>query len=587
MKKLFILLILLFSVFIVSCGEKNPIPDTKIEYNVRFEDTNLQDVKIESGKSLSQPQDPSKDNSIFGGWYMDEKFNTIAKFPIVVNNDIVLYAKFYDYSEAFELAREKIIGEMVEGYEYDYTIELNVSYNGLSLKGNTIGNTKYNKNNDIQFYDEQSNAGVLFFDGSKYKIKNGTTVQKISVNSKNEITKFESEEVGSDYKYDSSSLAKPLFEYSNDKLKSIEKTSILNEYKLNTSFNVSSAISLIGNHLNHPIVERAIGELPETSVDTGIYVKFSNGEIETYKYEMSVNVTNLTLKLEYNLQFKDVDGNPTISPKQFSGLSYNINDINKAKEKYLEIINKYMNLEKSSYNFSVKTGLDYGLLSNEINSSFVGNTNRKIIDGNVYFHNDIEIDSDYKNSDLYKDQGINDIHIKKTKLTNGDVYIIEKKLLKDSTYLQDGYINDINDNYHLLNVLNCLNNISFVHVTSENGKENTHSIGLKTESVEELLKWFNNNLCLDPLNNSDIDVKVFGDFEKDSIKEVEVEIKLIEEQGNLKSISINFNGVFESKLPNSKDFSVLKEASFNISYLIEVSDNYEGYEPFDEVNDAK
>lgn len=588
MKKLLLILILFtLSFVVISCGDGQDIQNEDIEYVVKFSGTDLQDINVKKGEKLLKPIDPVKADHIFGGWYLDSTFNNEVQFPLEVTNNMIIYAKFNDYKEAFKYSRNKTIGDQITGYEYDYTIDAVVSYSGLSLKGNTTGNSKYSKNNKVQFYDVHTNSGVLFIDGSKYQIKSGTTLQKLSINEKNEITKFLSEEVGEDYKFDSSCFAKPLFEYSDDKLKSIESTSIPNEYKLNTSFNVSTAISILGNYLNHPIVEKIIGELPETSVNTGVYVKFNNGELKTYRYEMQINVTNLTLELTYNLEFKNIGIEPSIIVKEFNDISFTDTTINSTKQKIDNLITRYKNDEKSSYNFTFNTGLDYGLTFGEINATFKGSSTRKISNGNIYFYNDIEIDSDYKNKDLYENNDIKDIHIKKTKLLSEEVYIIEKKILKDETYLQKDYINNENDNYYLMDAICTLTDISFIQELSSNSNEKIYIIGLKNDSIIKLLSWINQNMELDPLKNSETPVKIFGDFNDSTLRNTSVDFEIIETNGQLKAISININGYIETKLVGSNKFDLLKEAEFKIELQIDVTNDYVNYEPFEEVNDAK
>ena len=274
-------------------------------YTVSYSGVSIESKRVLAGTVVNQPSDPTKENSIFVGWYSDSNCTNKISFPITINADTVIYAKFASYQEAFEIARENTIGSGILGYEYDYTVVASASYSALSLTGNSTGNTKYNKNSSTSLYDVKTNSGVLFNDGSIYQLKSGNILTYVNVNEKNVVKKVETKQVSGDYKYDTSSFAKALFEYSNDQLKNIEKTSNANEYKLNTSFNASSAVSLVGNYLNHPMVEKIIGTLPETSVVTGMYVSFSGGNVKSYRYEMSINVTNLQFSLVYTLNFKN------------------------------------------------------------------------------------------------------------------------------------------------------------------------------------------------------------------------------------------------------------------------------------------
>lgn len=593
MKKIFIILLVFLSFTMISCKKKgnddnnntnNNNNQQDVVYTVSFDGTTLNDIKIKEGETLSKPVDPTANNKIFGGWYSDANYTTEVKFPLVINSDTKIYAKFYTYSEAFSKAREKTIGVNVLGYEYDYTVTANASYKGVSLNGTTIGNTKYSSTSNVKFYDEKTNSGLLFNDGSKYQIRHDNVIQKITLNEKFEVKKFETEVVNDDFTYDTSSFSKALFEYEEDQLKSIEKQSN-GEYKLKTSMSISKGVALVGNYLNHPMVEKIIGSLPETSVNTDIFVTFSNGEINTYRYIMNINVNDLTFNLEYKLTFKNIGINQDIKPKTFSGLAISTNEITEKKQIINSILNDYIEQDHSSYNFNVTTGVDFGTTSSEINSTFKGSTMRKVSSDVVYFHNEIEIDSDFKNSDLYKAAGIDDIHIKKTMLSNKEVHIIEKKVLLDKTYLQDNYERSIDD-YYLFNIFNNVNTINYVQTVS-NVDETIYHIGVNKNDVIEILNWLNNNLNLDPLNKSTSKVNVFGEFDSNSIDVEDFEFIITVKDNSLYSISVSSRGIINTKYTNSVDFNNYAFGEYDFSFEIFITDSGKNYEPFDDVSSAK
>ncbi len=296
----------------VTTTEKVPVP-----CNVSFANADNAPMTVYSGDFIQAPASPTLEERIFAGWYLDSDFVSKAAFPLEINTDTTLYARFYTYEEAFSAARENTIGESVSGYEYTYTTDLTVSYTLLSLSGKTEGKAIYSTIGDVSFYDEHKNSGALFADGTKYQIRRGITLQKVSENKNGKITSNETEEVDASYKFDSSSFAKALFAYSDEKLLSVTPTDVPNEYKLKTSFNASSAISLLGNNINNPLIEAAIAKLPETAVDTGMYVTFDNGEISSYRYEMKINSAGIELSLIYSLKFDNVGTAQSIIPKTF------------------------------------------------------------------------------------------------------------------------------------------------------------------------------------------------------------------------------------------------------------------------------
>lgn len=606
MKKiLFTFMILLMCLFVVGCGDKEqtnnneePKQDEKqtekqdekkedevIKYTVNFNGTNIANQEIVAGGQLNQPAEPKQDNYIFGGWYLNSTYTEEASFPITVNHDMIIYAKFYSYQQAFEAARNKTIGSGVAGYEFDYSLDASVSYSALALSGHTEGNSKYSTTGEVSFYDEAVNSGALFYDGTKYQIKKGTTLQKISLDENGLLKKYNTEVVDANYNFDSSSFAKAIFEYSSDQLKEIKKTSNSNEYELVTSMNASKVLGIVGNYINNPIIEGVLGSLPETSVSTGMYVTFSNGELKDYRYEMKIDVENIKFNLIYRLSFKNVGKAQTISPKSIAGIAISTSDIQNSYNNINSKLNSYKSQTNSGYDYVIKTGVNFPS-KNEINSTFKGSALRKIIDGVVFFHNDIEIDSDYENADLYKASDIADIHIKKTKLSNGEVYNIEKKTLADKTYLVENYVSNNNDSYYALSMLDVINNIVFIQEVNDGGKLK-YSIGLSESDVANILDWVNANLDLDPLNTASTDVLIYGNYNKSSIALEDCEFIITLSLGKLESIKLEFNGSYKTALDGSRDFSNSNDATFNFSYEIKFTNDGDSFVPYETVNKAK
>ena len=558
------------------------------KYTVKFANTDYADVEIEEGKTLAKPADPKKTNYLFTGWFYEASFVNEVQFPLIINSNLTIYANFYSYQDAFKKARNNTIGESVNGYEYDYTLDVDVSYMGLALIGKTIGNSKYNAlSNDISFYDEHVNSGALFYDGSKYQIKKGRELHTISLDENDIVKKYDIKEVGDDYKYDSSSFAKAIFEYDDKSLKEISPTSKANEYKLKTSFNVSSGIALVGNYINHPIVEKLIGQLPETSVDTGMYVTFSSDKLNSYRYEMNIDVEGIKLSLIYSLTFKNIGVAPSITPKVFNNTYVSNSDIITVKAEINTYLDDYKNKEHSSYDFKAKTAVSYAK-KNDINATIDGWSKRKVSSNEVYYLNDYEIDTDHKNADLYKDKGLGDCHGGRVKLSTGEVHDLKKKAIL-SGYIDVGIATheDI-DNYYLLDVLEMINSVSFIQKIndSKNGTI-TYAIGSNTASALNILKSFNNSLRLNPLKECSVDVKAFGDFLDSSFTVNDFEFNIIIANNEFSSLKLEMNGGIQTSFPNSRDFNAKQDAGYELEFNLSVTDKGSDYEPVSEVGKVK
>ncbi|MGN1278111.1 MAG: InlB B-repeat-containing protein [Candidatus Onthovivens sp.] len=570
-----------------SDGGRNGEQQT-IKYTVHFANTSMEDVQIEAGKTLSKPADPSKANSLFVGWYFDATFNQEVSFPLTINAETTIYAQFYSYQEAFQKARNNTIGDDVPGYEYDYTLQITAGYMGLGLTGNTTGNSKYSSiSTDVSFYDSHVNSGALFYDGTKYSIKKGRELHEVSLDENDVVKNYKITEVGDDYKYDSSSFAKAVFEYDDTKLKEIKPTSTANEYELKTGFNASAAIALVGNYINHPMIEKIIGELPETSVDTGMYVTFSGDKLNSYRYTMAIDVSDVQFNLTYNLTFKNVGVAPTITPKAFNNTYVSNSDVANAKNEINGYLNAYKTLEHSSYDFKAKTAVDYAK-KNAINATIDGWTKRKVSGNNVYYLNDYEVDTDHKNADLYKATGLGDCHGGRVKLSTGEVHDLKKKVLGGysdvATVSNPGNVDD----YYLLDILGMISNVSFIQKITDTSKNTiTYAVGAETSGAVSVLKIFNDALRLNPLGESTADVKAFGSFSDSSVTVKNFEFRIIIANGTLSEIKLEMNGKLSASFPGSRDFTQVQDAGYKLEYELKVTDNGSDYEPAATVDKVK
>lgn len=594
-KRLLVLALIPF--MLGACGGNNNTPaDSRdgssqqqtVKYTVHFANTSMADVQVEVGKTLAKPADPSKANSMFVGWYMDAAFTQEVSFPLTINAETTIYAQFYSYQEAFQKARNNTIGNNVAGYEYDYTLQITAGYMGLSLVGNTTGNSKYSSSStDVSFYDSHVNSGALFYDGTKYSIKKGRELHEISLDENDVVKKYKITEVGDDYKYDSSSFAKAVFEYDDTKLKEIKPTSTAKEYQLKTGFNASAGIALIGNYVNHPMVEKIIGELPETSVGTGMYVTFSGDKLDSYRYTMAIDVSGVQFNLTYSLTFKNVGVAPTITPKVFNNTYVSNSDVANAKNEINGYLNAYKALEHSSYDFKAKTAVDYAK-KNAINATIDGWTKRKVSGNNVYYLNDYEVDTDHKNADLYKATGLGDCHGGRVKLSTGEVHDLKKKLLGGysdvTTVSNPGNVDD----YYLLDILGMISNVSFIQKITDTSKNTiTYAIGTETAGAVSVLKAFNDALRLNPLGESTADVRAFGSFSDSSVTVKNFKFKIIIANGTLSEIKLEMNGKLSASFPGSRDFTQAQDASYKLEYELKVTDKGSDYEPAATVDKVK
>ncbi len=425
MKKIFGLIFSVFVLFlVVSCDGSS---DNAKKYNVEFYGTNISTVQVTEGKELSSPAEPEKDGYCFAGWYKDEKLTQEVSFPLVINSDTVLYPKFEDAKKTFLEAREKTVGDSVSSFEYEYNITANVKYSALTLEGTTVGNTKYNKDLETSFLDVHQNSGALFFDGSQTSFQSDGIYTKVEIDNDGTINDYKFENINYQTKTEFNIFNKAIFEFKDNEITNLKKTDNKGEYEILTTLNFTTIVSTLGEYLANPFVKIALRNVPLNEIDAKSIVSFDNGFIDKYKYLFAVNVEGINFTLAYEMDMKTIDNNTSISTPTYDDVHINSEEISLIKTEIDTYLNQYKNLQHSGYDFELKSGVDFDG-SNSIDATVKGSTRRKV-GSQSYFINDIEIDSDLKNGDLYKSAGLKDIHVYKTILSNNDAYIIEKKAL--------------------------------------------------------------------------------------------------------------------------------------------------------------
>ena len=64
------------------------------ECQIKYENTSIPTQTIEKGTSIEKPEDPTKDGYNFSGWYDSSTYDNEIKFPLIVNDNTIIYAKW-------------------------------------------------------------------------------------------------------------------------------------------------------------------------------------------------------------------------------------------------------------------------------------------------------------------------------------------------------------------------------------------------------------------------------------------------------------------------------------------------------------
>ena len=108
-------LMLLMMVIVVGCKKDDPVIS---EYIVTFNTqggSNIDALKVVEGQKVTKPQDPTKENYIFSGWYKEAACTTVWDFDKeTVMGNVTLYAKWVEAAQACVVTFDAQGGSEVE-----------------------------------------------------------------------------------------------------------------------------------------------------------------------------------------------------------------------------------------------------------------------------------------------------------------------------------------------------------------------------------------------------------------------------------------------------------------------------------------
>ncbi|MBP5293858.1 MAG: hypothetical protein J6023_07015 [Clostridia bacterium] len=287
------------------------------------------------------------------------------------------------------------------------------------------------------------------------------------------------------------------------------------------------------------------------------------------------------------MTFKNAGSAPSITPKVFENTFIFGQDLTNAQNDLKTLLTSYKNAEHSGYDYKVKTAVNFAG-KNAINVTIDGFTKRKVAGNDVYYLNDYEVDSDLKNSGMYKTAGLKDAHGARVKLSSNEVHDLKKKLLGGYDDVSTVSHDDI-DNYYLLDILEQLSgNVSFIQkLMDEDNGTLTYAVGTNTAGAVNVLKYFNNSLRINPLGECSADVKAFGSFSDSSVTVSSFKLNFVFKSGALTGINLEMNGTASISFPQSEEFTSAKEAEFKLTLKMETNDKAADYEPAATVNKVK
>ncbi len=462
----------------------------------------------------------------------------------------------------FLKAQENTLNSASYQYSFDLTASLSFDLSGVTGSGKVAslsGATYYNsKNSSTQYLQKKTTKAGLLFESTSYIYNQGTELIKVNENS-NKYS-IESKQGAKDFdhkNYSFNKLINNLSEKTLDEGKDLSTGKYRLDYKLSYRLPIFNDIA---GSIDVDYFVKLVNKYQNTvDIAYDSYVTYNGEYFDTYYLKFDITIKDVaTISLTYTQKYSNIGKNISFSLPSLNNQHISQTDINEDLTEIKNSISSFKEKASSSYDYKVKTAVDHGPSKSNpfgcaVNSTSKGDAKRGLLDNKVYFNNDLEVDSDYKNKDQYTSDCIKDYHVYRAKLNDGNDTVRDEivKTLKNS--FADAKDSSSLDEYYFL--YDDFLSSDYVSVSSKeiNAKntEITYTLGLNNAGSKKLLSAYNSSIRL----NGSYDVKeennpghvdIYQISDSFSTKKSEVKIIIDKESKDIKSIETNIKGYYEA-----------------------------------------
>ena len=456
-----------------------------------------------------------------------------------------------DFKDTFLRAKNNIFDNRV--YEYNYTAEAKIKFkNAIDWSPAKLsGTVQYDAlAADTQYMHKKDVTGALVFDYTTYTYNQGLDLITVNANEKKDFSIVNKGEIPDNYDFETNSIGLILKTLANNDNLKVTKSGDKYNLDLKTSFAQGSLLSV----LNYVDSKKIVNTLSEYTTDKwGVGFEYncyatlnaSMTSVASFHFDASVNIKDtLEIGFSFDQAFSKVGTGVKISLPEFANTFTSKSDI----ETNLAVLNNAIGeAKKNYYDYKLKTGVDHGVSKSNpfgmaVNSTSAGYARREIIGNDVYFHNRLEVDSDYKNKDQLGGL-VEDYERYRAKLSTGEVYDVEDGILKNTYTLLEDYNNDAIDDYYMMVNSNWFtaDTVKIMRKTTDKSGNNIYRLGVGADTIKTILEDYNKSIRIDAKGITP--VKVYDIRSSFETKKAEIEFT-IDSNGKMTNIDFDIKGFY-------------------------------------------
>ncbi|MCQ2795780.1 MAG: hypothetical protein MJ213_00490 [Bacilli bacterium] len=468
-------------------------------------------------------------------------------------------------------------------YKYDYSLSASVKFPLFNISpAKMTGQVLYNGN---QYLNKKENSGILMIDSTTYTFNQGNDLIKINTK-KDDFEVVNKENFTLGYDFESSSVGKIFKALSSEDIIDIKNDSS-NKHKFkiglgHTTFKNKflSALNVIDLTIVFNILNKISQDKWGLAFKPDCYFILDDNDkyVKNFHFDLNLefkDIVNVIFKLDQN--FSQIGGSFDVTiPPVLKDCYFKSEEID---SNIASLKTSFENSKDSYYTYKLKTAVDHGMakgnpLGLAVNSTSKGFAERKSQNGTLYFHNELELDSDYKNKDQYKGI-IDDYKYTRARVSNDNsVWDVKAQLGTDEYHSVSPYANEPVDDYYMLPKEKWFSSsyVKALRKTTESDNTTTWKLGLSNEAIKEMLTTYNASIRLDKDLIKWIDVyDIKGDF---NAKNFEY-IITTDTQNKIAKISIVSKGTYTM---NQTEVSEEEDIKFGFELSIEFEHGHDEYE---------
>lgn len=335
------------------------------------------------------------------------------------------------------LARQMVVNEDTEGYDFSFSLGSNLSILGLgtSVEGNYTGKYRHNKlNNTETFYRKTS--GALFFDSSAYSYTLNDNKVKLECDEYNNPEKVSVMSNSDDSFFANKSIVS---------LVNSIQTSYINDVRLDNDETPYDFVAEINFSANQPLISKFTWVLSDFGTKialknasftnlTAVPIHFNideNGRLNDFKMEINLEIHVKLTTINVYLIYEQKGSNSDIQIPTTNNLSIDSAKINSDIQKINQALNDLKNSDSYSIDAIAKNELDPSWNKLAIVDKYTARLYKNKVDENIWFNHSYE----YKSH--HEDDGAEKYSYTIGNIIDGSTHKVSRKGINETEALAD------------------------------------------------------------------------------------------------------------------------------------------------------